>query len=152
MTDAKNWAQRMARRLLQSLPTRPSSALPPQNHEFLGAVTQGLGGAGRTMTKTQQLLSLRPTSRPHDLQWLEKGVLNRSLQPQLVRISLPGQGREQGPGTKGGVRLPREENPITWNSANSSQFTPPLGAAILDKHEVPAPSQSPRSKGVRGAA
>ena len=63
------------------------------------------------MTPTRQLLSLRPSSRPHDLQWLEKGVLNCPLQPQLVRISLPGQSREQGPGTKGGVRLPREETP-----------------------------------------
>ena len=59
--------------------------------EFLGAVTQGLGGAGRAMTPRQQPRSLRPSPRPHDLQWLEKGVLKYPLLPQLVRT--PSQAR-----------------------------------------------------------
>jgi hypothetical protein len=96
--------------------------------------------------------SPRPSPRPPWPPIDQKKKLETPTFSTTGLHSLPCQSREQGLGTKGGTSLPHEENPITWNSANSSQFTLPLGAAILDKLEDPAAGQSPRSRGVRGAA
>lgn len=149
MTETKNWVQRMAKWLLQSLPTRPDSALPPRNHwsfwvQLLKAWESHDPKAAASLPKAKPAPLWPPMSR--------KRSFEISAFATTGPHSLPGQNREQGPGTKGRSRLPREENPVTWNSANSSQFTPPLGAAILDTHEAPAASQSSRSKGVRGTA
>lgn len=86
MAQPRNWVRGWLKGCYNLYPLGPSSALPPQNHpEFPSAVTQGLGSAGRTMSPAEQPLSLRPSPRPHDLQWLEEGTLSCPLLPQLVR-------------------------------------------------------------------
>lgn len=123
-------------------PQLPSSALALRNKPE----------GPRAPPCTEQPRFPRPPLAPMTSKGSPKTSSHPPAFPPVCPYSLPGQSTKQDLGTKGYTRLPREENLITWNSANSSQFTPSLGAAILDDGEDPAAGQSPWSGGVRGAA
>lgn len=144
MTEARNWVQRTFHRVVtivtQSVPTRPRARLwHRRTTRVSGCSYSRAGRSGRTMTTpTRQLPSLRPSSRPPRPPMARKRSLELPAS-DTTSWHIPLR-PEKGIGSRDkrkGTHATRRKTPSPGTRRTPSQFTPPLGAAILDKHEVP---------------